>query len=69
VNEPENPTGLYSDAGNFIPTLQKRGVVFLGCHNAIWELAASLIKSGVNPEEVAADLTNSLIPGAISTPG
>lgn len=74
VNEPENMTGLYSDAGNFIPTLQRRGVVFLGCHNAIWELAAALIKGGANPdrlsnEELAAELTNNLIPGAISTPG
>jgi hypothetical protein len=74
VNDPEKAGGLYSDAGNFIPTLQKRGVVFLGCHNAIWELAAALLKDGIDPdrrshEELAADLTNSLIPGAISTPG
>jgi hypothetical protein len=49
-------------------------VVFLGCHNAIWELAAALLKAGINPdrlthEELAADLTNSLIPGVVSTPG
>jgi hypothetical protein len=66
--------GLYSSAGNCVPTLQKRGVVFLACHNAIWELAAALLKSGVNPdrrshEEITADLTNSLIPGMVSTPG
>ena len=74
LNEPESPHGLYSDAGNFVPTLQKRGVVFLGCHNAIWELAGALIKGGINPdrvsqEEIAADLTNSLAPGVIATPG
>jgi hypothetical protein len=74
VNDPENTQSLYSAAGNFVPTLQKRGVVFLGCHNAIWELAAALLKGGNNPdgrshEELAADLTNGLIPGAISTPG
>jgi hypothetical protein len=74
VNDPANARGLYSDAGNFVPTLQKRGVVFLGCHNAIWELAAALLKAGINPdrlthEELAADLTNSLIPGVVSTPG
>jgi hypothetical protein len=56
------------------PTLQKRGVVFLGCHNAIWELAGTLIKDGINPErvsqeEIAADLTNNLAPGVIATPG
>jgi hypothetical protein len=74
LNESENPTGLYSDAGNFVPTLQKRGVVFLACHNAIWELATSLIKNDINPdgatqEQLAAELTNSLVPGVISTPG
>jgi hypothetical protein len=74
LNEPESPRGLYSDAGNFVPTLQKRGVVFLGCHNAIWELAGTLIKGGVNPdrasqEEIAADLTNNLAPGVVATPG
>jgi hypothetical protein len=74
VGDPANVTGLYSEAGNFVPTLQKRGIVFLGCHNAIWELAATLLRAGVNPDrrshqELAADLTNSLIPGVISTPG
>jgi hypothetical protein len=72
--DPTSAQGLYSDAGNLIPTLQKRGVVFLACHNAIWELTAALLKRGNNPEgrthgELAADLTNSLIPGAICTPG
>lgn len=72
--DPTSGQGLYSDAGNRIPTLQKRGVVFLGCHNAIWELAAALLGGGTNPDgrthgELAADLTNSLIPGAICTPG
>src|SRR5262249_51683316 len=74
VGDPSNVGGLYSAAGNFLPTLQKRGALFLGCHNAIWELAAALLKAGINPdrlshEELAADLTNSLISGAISTPG
>src|SRR5262249_27542707 len=39
VGDPSNVGGLYSAAGNFLPTLQKRGALFLGCHNAIWELA------------------------------
>lgn len=74
VTDPTNAEGLYSGAGNFVPTLQRRGVVFLGCHNAIWELAGTLLKGGVNPdglshEALAADLTNHLIPGAVSTPG
>ncbi len=52
----------------------RRGVVFMSCHNAIWEEAAVLLKSGVNPdklsqEALAAELTNHLIPGVVLTPG
>jgi len=52
----------------------KAGVVFLACHNAIWEVTAKLIASGKNPdhvshEAVAAELTNHLIDGVVLTPG
>ena len=61
-------------AVNSIPLLQRRGVAFLACHNAVWELAGHLIEVGTNPdhsshEAVAADLTNRIIPGVIVTPG
>jgi hypothetical protein len=75
VKDIEDPTGLYSDTlGNHIPVLQKRGVVFCACHNAIWELAGTLIGNGVNPDkrsqgELTADLTNTLITGVVLTPG
>jgi len=74
VGDPANKSGLYSDAGNFVPTLQKRGTVFLACHNAIWELASALLKAGINRdrlshEELAADLTNNLAAGVVATPG
>ena len=36
--------GVFSSADNAIPTLMRRGVVFLACHNAIAELADKLIK-------------------------
>lgn len=70
----EDESGVFSPAYNSIPVLQKRGVVFLGCHNAIWELSALLMKSGSNPDKlshgaVAAELTNHLIPGVVLTPG
>jgi hypothetical protein len=70
----EDPAGAFSPADNCIPALMRRGVVFLSCHNAIWEEAATLIEAGVNPdklthEELAAELTNHLIPGVILTPG
>ena len=72
--EYENPEGVFSPHDNSIPALQRRGVVFLACHNAIWELAETLITGDVNPdklshEALAAELTNSLIPGAVLTPG
>jgi hypothetical protein len=70
----ENPEGVYSPHNNSIPALQGRGVVFMGCHNAIWEISEHLLKTGVNPdklphEAVAAELTNHLIPRVILTPG
>lgn len=70
----ESPTGVYSAANNSIPALQKRGVVFLSCHNAIWEQATKLNQTGANPDKLpvdalAAELTNHLAPGVVLTPG
>jgi hypothetical protein len=70
----ENPEGTFSPHDNSIPALQRRGVVFLACHNAIWEFAERLIATGVNPDELthdvlAAELTNNLIAGVVLTPG
>ena len=70
----ENPDGVFSSADNAIPTLMRRGVVFLACHNAIAELADRLMKKGVNPdklsfESLTAELTNHLIPDTVLTPG
>ena len=60
--------------GGTIPALQERGVVFLACHNAIWELTAKLIAFGKNPDHashdaLAAELSNHLIDGVVLTPG
>ena len=54
-----------------IPALMKRGVIFMACHNAIWAAAGRAIAGGTagSQEEVAADLTNHLLPGVILTPG
>jgi hypothetical protein len=70
----ENPEGVFSPDDNSIPALQQRGVVFLACHNAIWEWAETLIATAVNPDELshdalAAELTNHLIAGVVLTPG
>jgi hypothetical protein len=70
----ENPEGFYSGRELSIPNLQRRGAVFLGCHNSLWELSARLIKAELNPDKLSheamtAELTNHLIAGAVLTPG
>ncbi|MGC1304597.1 MAG: hypothetical protein WA840_19685 [Caulobacteraceae bacterium] len=70
----QSETGAYSAANNNVATLMDRGVVFMTCHIALWELTAKLQKQGVNPDHLshgamAAELTNHLIPGAVLTPG
>jgi maltooligosyltrehalose synthase len=66
--------GEFSPHANSIPTLQRRGVVFLACHNAILEIAEKLLAAGVNPDKLShaalgAELTNHLIAGVVLTPG
>jgi intracellular sulfur oxidation DsrE/DsrF family protein len=70
----EDPNSVFGPAGNTIPALQQRGVVFMACHNAIWEHTAKLVENGINPdkrshEAIAAELTNHLIEGVVLTPG
>jgi intracellular sulfur oxidation DsrE/DsrF family protein len=70
----EDPKSVFGPDGDTVPALQDRGVVFMACHNAIWEVTAKLIASGKNPdhashEAVAAELTNHLIDGVVLTPG
>jgi hypothetical protein len=70
----QDPEGAFSPSNNSIPALQRRGVVFLACHNSIWEQSAALIRNGSNPdklshEALAAELTNHLIPEVVLTPG
>jgi hypothetical protein len=70
----QDPAGPFSGEDNSIPALMRRGVVFMSCHNAIWEQAAALIETGVNPDELshpqlAAELTNHLVDGVVLIPG
>jgi intracellular sulfur oxidation DsrE/DsrF family protein len=74
VQDIQNPAGAYSPKGNSIQGLQRRGVVFMACHNAIWELARRLIGADANPDKLSLDalcgeLTNHLIPDVVLTPG
>jgi hypothetical protein len=66
--------GAFSSKDNSITVLQRRGAVFLACHNAIWELAERLASTGQNPDHlsvdaITAELTNHLIPDVVLTPG
>jgi hypothetical protein len=70
----EDPAGTFSGDDNSIPTLMRRGVVFMSCHNAIWEHATALIKLDINPDKLshaalAAELTNHLVDGVVLIPG
>jgi hypothetical protein len=70
----EDSNSMFGPAGNTVPILQQRGVVFMACHNAIWEHSAKLLEKGVNPdnlshEAVAAELTNHLVADVVLTPG
>jgi hypothetical protein len=70
----QNPKGAFSGATNSIQALQRRGAVFLACHNAVWELAMRLIATNNNPdklteETMCAELSNHLIPDVVLTPG
>ncbi len=70
----EDPKSVFGAPGNTIPALQKRGVVFMACHNAIWEQMGKLQEKGFNPdklshEAMAAELTNHLVEGVVLTPG
>ena len=70
----QNPDGAFSPRANSIAALQRRGALFLACHNAVWEHCERLIKIGVNPDKLTTDamcaeLSNHLVPGAILTPG
>ena len=49
----ENPKSVFGPAGNTIPALQSRGVVFMACHNAIWEVTGKLLAKGVNPDRLS----------------
>ena len=70
----QSADGAFSSKDNSVLVLQRRGVVFMACHNAIWELAERLVSSEQNPDHlavdaIAAELTNHLIPDVVLTPG
>lgn len=65
-----NPEGPFSPHDNSITVLQKRGAVFLACHNAVWELSMKLHAKGPNPDNLthSRDIFDRLLIGLIAAP-
>lgn len=65
----EDIGGFYGAMNNNIATLQRRGVVFIGCHDSIHAIARGVVaRTSADADVVAADLTNNLIPGVVLVP-
>jgi intracellular sulfur oxidation DsrE/DsrF family protein len=68
----EDVAGFYGPANNNILSLQRRGAVFIACHDSIHAIARTLHSSATPPagsaDATAADLTNNLIPDAVLVP-
>jgi intracellular sulfur oxidation DsrE/DsrF family protein len=68
----QNLDGFYGPNNTNIISLQRRGMVFVACHDSIHAIARGLHTtaglSDASPDEIAADLTNSLVPGAVLVP-
>jgi intracellular sulfur oxidation DsrE/DsrF family protein len=64
--------GFYGPRNNNILSLQRRGAIFLGCHDSIYAIALKVHGLAdyvaIPAEVIAADLTNNLIPGTVLVP-
>lgn len=70
----EKADGVFSPEDNSIAVLQRRGAVFIACHNQVWEMSGALMKAGANPDKLSrealvAELTNHLIADVVLSPG
>jgi intracellular sulfur oxidation DsrE/DsrF family protein len=63
--------GFYGAGNNNITSLQRRGAVFVACHDSIHGIARNLrakLELSADANQIAADLTNNLIPDAVLVP-
>jgi hypothetical protein len=64
--------GFYGPSNSNIVSLQKRGAVFIACHDSIFAISRKLHAdakfNGQPVERIAADLTNHLIPDTVLVP-
>lgn len=67
----EDVGGFYGPGNNNITSLQRRGAVFIGCHDSIHAISRALHANTPDygsADHIAADLTNHLIPGVVLVP-
>lgn len=68
----QDVNGFYGPTNNNILSLQKRGAVFVACHDSIHAIARGVASresnSSLPADAVAADLTNNLVPGVVLVP-
>ncbi|MFM0643942.1 transcriptional initiation protein Tat [Paraburkholderia bryophila] len=68
----EDVAGFYGPANNNVTSLQRRGAVFIACHDSIHAISRAVQSSAGRPaasaDKIAADLTNNLIPDAVLVP-
>ncbi|GAB2914648.1 hypothetical protein GCM10027093_61510 [Paraburkholderia jirisanensis] len=64
--------GFYGPENNNIKSLQRRGAVFVACHDSIHAISRMLAQSDSAAshaaDQIAADLTNNLVDGAVLVP-
>jgi intracellular sulfur oxidation DsrE/DsrF family protein len=69
LDDRQKTDGFYGPGNSNIVSLQRRGAVIVACHDSIHAIARGIAaKRGDDPDIIAADLTNNLIPGAILVP-
>ncbi|ASL46383.1 hypothetical protein bAD24_III03260 [Burkholderia sp. AD24] len=68
----EDVGGFYGPSNNNVTSLQRRGAVFIACHDSIHAISRAVQSSAGQPaasaDRIAADLTNNLIPDAVLVP-
>jgi hypothetical protein len=68
----EDVAGFYGPSNNNVISLQRRGAVFIACHDSIHAIARMVqstpASQGNSADKIAADLTNNLIPDAVLVP-
>lgn len=72
ADDRQDVNGFYGPGNNNIASLQQRGAVFVACHDSIHAIARGLAAKKAGPgkgaDEIAADLTNNLVPDVVLVP-